>query len=63
VRPEQFLDLAQIAAAGQQVRRETVPQRMRGRAVGQAHDAAQRDHLPLHMARTEPVAARSEIEK
>src|SRR5665213_2982104 len=44
---EQFLDRAQIAAAGQKMGREGVPQRMRRRAVGQAERAAQPFHGEL----------------
>src|SRR6478609_2241366 len=45
---EQFLDRAQVAAARQQMRGEGMPQRVRGRALGQAERAAQSRHGELH---------------
>src|SRR5579884_2899765 len=54
---EEFLDRAQIAARSEEVRRETVAQRVRRRRFGQPEIAAQRRHLPLHQARVERPAA------
>ena len=60
---EQFLDRAQIAAAAQEMRRETVPQRVRGRGLGEAEHAAQGLHLALHEARAKGAAARADKER
>src|SRR3954452_1839407 len=54
---EQFLNRAQVAAAAQQVRRERMPKRVRGRGVGQAERAAQAFHGELNDARAERPAA------
>ena len=47
---EQFLDRAQIAAAGQQMRREGMPQGMRRGAGAKPERAAQSRHRQLHEA-------------
>ena len=60
---EQFLDRAQIAAAAEQMRRETVAQRVRRRGVRQAQHAAQSLHLALHQARVERPTARPDKER
>ena len=54
------MDRAQVAAGGQQMRRERVAQRVRRRAFGQAQRAPQILHQPLHDARVQPLAARAE---
>ena len=53
---EQFLDRAQIAAAGEKMRGEGMPQRMRRRGLGQAERAAQPRHGKLHEARRQRAA-------
>ena len=60
---EQLLDRAQVAAAAQEMSRKTVPQRVRRRTFGEAEQAAQRLHLPLHLARAESIAAGADEER
>src|SRR6202034_2168555 len=58
--PEQFLDCAQVAAAGEQMGGEGMPQRMRRRAVGQAERAAQPFHRKLHDPGLQRAAPRAD---
>ena len=54
---QELLDAAQVAAAGEEVGREGMAQRVRGRGIRQAERAAQRLDGELDDARRERAAA------
>ena len=54
---QQFLNGPEVAATGQQVGREAVPQRMRGRRFRQPQKAPDEPHLALDQARVQALAA------
>src|SRR5947209_557623 len=60
---EQFLDRAQVAAAGEKMGRERMPQCMRRRAIGQSQGAAQPFHGELDDAGLERTAARADEDR
>ena len=60
---EQLLDRPQIAAASEQVRGETVAQRMRRGGLWQAKRAAQSLHLRLNSSRPQRAAAHAAKER
>ena len=60
---QQFLDRAQVATAGQQVRGEGVPQRVRRRVLGQAVQPPEPPHGPLRHRRVEPPAAHADEQR
>src|SRR5690242_18312269 len=60
---QQLLDGAEVAAARQQMRGETVPERVRRRRIRQAQRDAQLLHLLLYEARVERAAAGADEER
>src|SRR4051812_41942546 len=60
---EQLLDRAEIAAAGEEVRRETVAERVRRRGLREAKGDAEFLHLPLYEARVERPATCADEER